>query len=107
MDDMIKIYTIILANGAKIENLRLNGNNFVSSVEVTREMFEGNTVPVTISDGESEEHHDFMELVQITQDSETGDYMFILRDVPESELYLQKLNSNIQYLSMMTGVELF
>lgn len=100
-----KIYTVILSNGTRLENLRLNGNNFISNVPVTKETFEGNMVPTIISDGIHMDHHEHMDLVQITQ--EDGKYWFILRDVPVNELYLQKLNSDIQYLSMMTGVDLF
>lgn len=99
------IYTIILSNGTRLENLKLNGNNFISNVPVTKETFEGNLVPTIISDGVHMEHHEHMDLVQITQAEDK--YWFVLRDVPENELYLQKMNSNIQYLSMMSGIDLF
>lgn len=100
-----KTYTLILADGTRIENLTMNGNNFVSQTELTESMFEENLTPVTISDGEREEVHQFMELVQITEEDD-GWYLVII-DVPESELVLRKMNSNIQYLAMMSDIELF
>ena len=47
---MDKKYTITLNDGTKIENLRLNGNNFISAAPVTKNMFDGNCSEVTISD---------------------------------------------------------
>lgn len=99
------MYTVILADGTRLENLTLNGNNFVSNVPISETIFEGNTVPTIISDGIHPERHEFMELVQVTEYE--GKYLFVLRDVPESELVLQKMNSDIQYLSMMSGIDLF
>lgn len=100
-----KTYTLILADGTRIENLTMNGNNFVSQTELTESMFEENLTPVIISDGIHMENHPFMEFVQITK-YDDGWYL-VLIDVPESELALRKMNSNIQYLAMMTDVELF
>jgi len=35
-----------------------------------------------------------------------GEYWFVLLDVPESELRRLKMQSDLEYLAMMTGVEL-
>ena len=48
--------------------------------------------------------HAHMELVQITQ--EGSEYWFVLRDIPESELAMKKLQSDVVYMSMMTGIDL-
>lgn len=45
-----------------------------------------------------------MELVQITKMGE--EYWFILRDVPENELAFIKLQSDIEYIAMMSEIEL-
>lgn len=50
MDD--KIYKITLADGTVIDNLKLNGNNFISPVEIDETIFDGNCLNVTINDGE-------------------------------------------------------
>lgn len=100
-----KTYTLILSDGSRIENLKMNGNNFVSKTPITEAMFNENLTPVVISDGVHMENHQFMEFVQVTKVND--EWYFVIIDVPESELLLRKMNSNIQYLSMMTGVDLF
>ena len=98
-----KIYTITLADGTFIENLRLNGNNYISTEPINAVIFEGNCSPVVISDGTRNETHDNMELVQITEVN--GEYWFVLRDISLEELKQIKIISDIEYLAMMTGVE--
>lgn len=99
-----KIYRITLADGTVIDNLKLNGNNFISNETVDPAIFNGNCSPVTISDGTHEEIHDNMELVQITNTND--EYWFILRDISLAELRQLKLQSDIEYVAMMSGVEL-
>jgi len=100
-----KIYKIILSDGTIIDNLKLNGNNFISKESISSETFKGNCSPVTINDGSNDEVHNHMELVQITQDS-IGDYWFILRDISTEELARIKMQADIEYVAMMTGVAL-
>lgn len=66
MDD--KIYKITLADGTVIDNLKLNGNNFISPVEIDETIFDGNCLNVTINDGEKDDVHTNMELVQIDRE---------------------------------------
>jgi hypothetical protein len=102
MDD--KIYKITLANGIVIDDLSLNGNNYISSVEIDKSIFADNCSPVIISDGENEETHNAMELVHITK---MGDnYWFALRDLTEAELEAIKNRSDIEYIALMCDVEL-
>jgi hypothetical protein len=98
-----KIYTITLADGTLIENLRLNGNNYISTEPINAVIFEGNCSPIVISDGTHNETHDNMELIQITEVN--GEYWFVLRDISLEELKQIKIRSDIEYLAMMTGVE--
>lgn len=99
-----KIYQITLDDGTKIRDLRLNGNNFISKKKITEALFEDNLYSVIISDGEKEEHHGQMELVQITHTD--GEYWFVLIDVPESELRLRKLRADLDYVAMMADADL-
>jgi len=62
-----KIYKITLSDETVLDNLRLNGNNFISSSEINESVFDGNCSIVTINDGEKDEVHMNMELVQITK----------------------------------------
>lgn len=99
-----KIYEIILADGTVIENLRLNGNNYISSVVISSSVFTNNCSPVVISDGLNNETHDNMELVQVTEVN--GECWFVLRDISAIELKQLKLQSDIEYVAMMSGIEL-
>ena len=99
-----KIYVITLANGTEIGNLRLNGNNFISKAPIDATIFEGNSSPVIIRNGESEEIHENMELVQITPIGE--DYWFVLRDLSAAELEKIKMQSDIEYVAMMARIEI-
>lgn len=99
-----KIYTITLKDGTQIENLRMNGNNFISQEQINPEIFDGNLEKVTINDGENDEVHENMGFVQVTQ---MGDeYWFVLRDIPASEIANEKLRSDLDYLAMMADVEI-
>lgn len=102
MDD--KKYSIILADGTIIENLVLNGDNFISQNPIVSSMFDGNCSPVLINDGENEEIHENMSLVQITKME--YEYWFVLRDISKDELMRMKMQSDIEYVAMMAGVEL-
>ena len=99
-----KIYKITLADGTEIRNLRLNGNNFISDTPISETIFDGNGSTVIINDGETDEFHENMELVQITP---VGDeYWFVLRDLTAAELKQIKMQSDIEYVAMMAGVEI-
>ena len=52
-----KIYKITLSDETVLDNLRLNGNNFISSSEINESVFDGNCSIVTINDGEKDEVH--------------------------------------------------
>ena len=49
-----KIYKITLADGTVIDNLRLNGNNYISDKELTAHVFLGKLDKVIINAGEKE-----------------------------------------------------
>lgn len=99
-----KIYKITLANGTVLDNLTMNGNNFISEETVDAHVFDGNCSPIIIDDGTIEEIHEHMDLVQVTVVE--GKSWFVLRDIPQKELEQAKLKSDIEYLAMMCDVEL-
>ena len=110
-------FTVTLADGTQLGGLELNGNNFVSKTEVTEGTFKGKLGRVVIAgDAEADEagligEHENMELVQIahytqaTHGCEDG-YYFVLRDIPAAELETLRNRGDIDYIAMMTGVEL-
>lgn len=107
-------WKITLADGSVVDGLDLNGNNFVSQTEITPDMFAGKLSRVTI-DGPADTddaglrgEHGPMELLQIKHynNPEAGlvGWYFVLRDVQASEL--AKVRGDVDYIAMMTGVDL-
>lgn len=99
-----KIYKITLADGTVIDNLRLNGNNYISDKELTADMFLGNSAKVIVNDGERDTVYENMELVQIVKYDE--EYWFVLRTMTKRELQDLKNRADIDYLAMMSDIEL-
>lgn len=101
MDNKI---TVILADGTKITDLKMNGNNFVSPMKIDEKIFDGNLNTVTIVEGEEETTYHNMSLIHCTKyDSE---YWFALRELTETELVAIKNRSDIDYIALMCDVEL-
>lgn len=99
-----KKYKVTLADGTVIDNLKLNGNNYISEKELSAEMFLGNLGTVTINDGEKDVVYENMTLVQLAKYDD--EYWFILRTMTKKELQEIKNRSDIDYIAMMTDVEL-
>lgn len=60
----IPTYTITLADGTVVENLQLNGNNFISDTLIEDSVFDNNLSTVTFSYGEKEKTYHNMVLIQ-------------------------------------------
>lgn len=105
---MEKSWKITLSDGTTIENLELNGNNFVSEKEITADMFTDKLSKVTIEGKENgqdvKQEYEHMELVQIVKYDDG--YYFVLRELSADEIDKIKTKADIEYLAMMTDVEL-
>ena len=101
---MDEIFTIILADGTRIENLIQNGTNYVSEDMLDADMFVNNCCPLTIQCGEEVQTYENAELVHISQ--ETDGCYIAFRETPENKVREAKLRSDIDYLAMMTGTDL-
>ncbi len=96
-----KTYTLTLSDGTKIENLTLNGNNFISKTAVTEEQLDGKLKGVTITDSDGkEEKHEDMFLVQVTHPSDT-EWWFILADKSKDQIKQEQLEQSIASLTDM------
>ncbi len=93
--------TIALSNGTELTGLELNGNNYISPEKLTEDTFADGLSPVVING----EEHEQMALVQCIQHAD-GRTWFILRDVTAEEVAQAKLRADIDFLSLMTDVEL-
>lgn len=95
-------YTITLADGTKLENVMVNGDNFIVDYEITVDTFKGNLSSVTISGSESPDVftgvHPHMELLALQHGEpymQPGEYWFVLGDVPEEELRTRAIESGV------------
>lgn len=91
-------YSVTLSDGTKLNNLALNGNNFVSSTKLTEDNFKDKLSKVTITDddGKAKDYTD-MVLVQVTQ---MGDETwFILGEKAQDDV--SKLQSAVAALTDM------
>ena len=85
----------------------LNGNNFITTQEITEATFAGKLGKVVIAgDAEADEagligeHHN-MELVQIQKHG--AENWFILRDIPADELEKRQIRADVDYALMLGG----
>lgn len=102
---MEKSWKITLANGTQLENLKQNGNNFISETEITADIFNGNLSKVVIEDEKGNvQEYEHMELVQIVHYKDG--YYFVLRELTQDELKVIKTQADIEYLAMMSDIDL-
>ena len=111
------IYTLKFSDGSQMTGLKLNGNNFVSVVEVSAADFRGKLSGVEITgtgegvDGSICGVHEHMELVQVVHYTRgvhgvADGWYFVLMDIPAEEYEALKNRSDIDYIAMMIGVTL-
>lgn len=91
------MYTITLADGTVLDNLRLNGNNFISGAEITESIFTGNLSYVTIMGPDGVEEYHNMALVQVKQYG--VEWWFVLRVLTDRELRERAMEAEIEELS--------
>ena len=98
-------YKITLADGTEIDNLTLNGNNFISDEDLSESTFARKLHEVTITDPDgNEEVIENAELISLRkEDSKTW---FIIRETPASVLKERKTQADIQYIAMMADIDL-
>ena len=96
---------LILSDDSIIANLTINGDNFIAPYEITEDMFEMNLSPVTISNDGIDDVHEFMKLIQITHPNPT-EWWFVIQDMTDDELYKLDIESKLDYLAMMSDIDL-
>ena len=109
------MYTIELTDGTKLEGLTFDGNIFQTSAKLTRTDIEGKRSRVKISsDDETQQgftgEHGPMRLVTLQDTTKIagipdGTY-FKLVDLTEGELASMKLAANLEYVAMMSDIDL-
>ena len=91
---------IELADGTKLENLRTNGNNFVSDKPIDSDVFEDNLSKVKIASPEGVEEYQDLKLVQNRQFG--SEYMFILAEKTPAEKEKEELMQLLADIAELT-----
>ena len=87
------MYTIILSDGRKLENLAVNGTNFVSKTKVDEKIFQNNLAAVVISDGKTERAYKNLVFIQQMEWAD-GTYYLSFREKTRMELLAEEITEN-------------
>ena len=98
------MYKLILADGTEIKNLTKNGDNYISDKKIDENLFKGNLSTLTITDGEETSSMENAELIQ--QIEYDGKFWICFRELSERELKDIDMEAKIEYLAMMTDVDI-
>lgn len=96
--------TIKLADGTLLNNIELNGNNYISKVPVDESLLTNLNLRRVEIIGETTEVLENATLCNFWEQAD-GTHM-IFRLLSEPELKQEELNARIEYLAMMTDIEL-
>ena len=95
---------LILADGTELKGFKRNGNNYVSQTEVDVSVFEDNLSTLTIVDGDTQMVMRNAELIQQVQ--YTDGWYLCFREKTEQEMRYAELMGKLEYMAMMTGVDM-
>ena len=95
------MYTITLSDGTILDNLELNGNNYISETLIDDAVFEDNLATVEIHDGESAQVYENMKL--IANRVFGGKSWFILAEKTKQEIERERMIQDIKEIKRGTG----
>ena len=88
------MYTITLADGTKLENLSMNGDNYVSAVKVDESIFtEANLAKMVVNDGEIDTEYANMVFIQQMEWAD-GTFYLAFREKTDKEKLLAAITAN-------------
>lgn len=87
------MYTITLSDNTKLENLVLNGNNYISDNVIDDSVFDNNLSTVKISDGTTTET--FTDMILMSNRVEGGKSWFVLGEKTEQQKKEEETNRKI------------
>lgn len=90
------MYMVTLADGTILDNLLLNGNNFISDTRIDEAVFDGNLDTVRITGPGVDETFENLELASIREDG--GKCWIVLRQLSDSELRERNTQADIREL---------
>lgn len=105
------MYKITLKNGFVIDNLTLNGNNYISESIIEDSVFENNLAQITITDTEQGTENQYQDLKLMSNIIRNGKSWIILGQKSKEELEKEQIKSRlnlaqqaINFLIMKGGV---
>ena len=96
------MYKITLNDGTTLDNLELNGNNFIAEGVIDDSVFADNLAAVTITDGTTTDNYTDMVLVSNRVDG--GRSWFILREKTEQEKFEEERTRTIAELQSAMAI---
>lgn len=96
------MYKITLHDGTVLENLELNGNNYIAEGVIEDSVFTDNLATVTITDGTATETYEDMVLLSNRVDG--GRSWFILGEKTEQQKKEEALNRRIAEMEQAMNV---
>lgn len=93
------MYTIILANGERIENLKVNGNNFISDKIIPDAIFDGNLDTVTITDGKTTET--YVDMMLCSHRVDGGKSWIVLGEKTAEQKMRERISSLEEQIDML------
>lgn len=101
------MYSITLQDGTVINELELNGNNYISNTVIPGKVFDRNLGKVEISDGETTEI--FFDMRLMSNIEREGRSWIVLGQKTEQDFLLEAIaqqRADVDYIAIMQGVKL-
>ena len=87
------MHTVTLQDGTVLDNLTLNGNNYISDTLIDDAVFESNLDTVTINDGETTQTYENMKLV--ANQLFDGKTWFVLAEKSTEDIEKERLEKEL------------
>lgn len=94
------MYKITLSDGYQLDNLELNGNNFIATRELSDVVFEGKLSTVKIFDKETQTEETHTDMVLISNLLRDGKSWFILAEKSEEQKERERIENTFTDLQM-------
>lgn len=94
------MYKITLSDGYQLDNLELNGNNFIATRELSDVVFDGKLSTVKIFDKETQTEETHTDMVLISNLVRDGKSWFILVEKSEEQKERERIENTFTDLQM-------
>lgn len=92
------MYKITLSDGTQLDNLELNGNNYIAQSEISDTVFDGKLGTIKISDGKNEET--FTDMVLLNNVVRDGKSWFVIGQKSDEDKRYDAINQSFTDLQM-------